>query len=100
MGFSNLSTDYITESFKDYLGVEFLNRIDEVLIFNSLTKENIKKIIFKQLTEYVEKNKINLKISPEIVNKLVEKVDFSVSGARKISRIVEKYVEENEILQL
>lgn len=100
MGFSNLSTDYITESFKDYLGIEFLNRIDEVLIFNSLTKDDIKKIIFKQLTEYVEKNKINLKISPEIVNKLVEKVDFSVSGARKISRIVEKYVEENEILQL
>ena len=63
MGFSNLSTDYITESFKDYLGIEFLNRIDDVLIFNSLTKDDIKKIIFKQLTEYVEKNKINLHLN-------------------------------------
>ena len=100
IGFSSSSIDYVTDSFKDYLGIEFLNRIDEVLIFSPLSKTNVRKIIIKQLTEYVDKYKINLKVSTEIVDNILEKVDFSTSGARKISRIVEKYIEENEILQL
>lgn len=100
IGFSNSSKELVKEEFKNYLGVEFLNRIDEILVFNPLDKNIIKKIIYKQLTEYVDKNNLDLKISPEIVNKLVEEVDFEESGARKINRIVEKYIEENKVLQL
>jgi ATP-dependent Clp protease ATP-binding subunit ClpC len=76
---------------------EFLNRIDDVVMFNSLTKENINKIIdieLKGLYERVKSLGFQLKISNEAKDFIAER-GFDVNfGARPLKRAIQKYLED------
>lgn len=100
VGFTGKQKDNILDKFQDFLGVEFINRVDEVFVFNELDRKDIEKIVVKKLTDFVEKNKIASKVSTEIVNKVIENCDYKVSGARKIDRVMAKVVEEMAILEI
>jgi ATP-dependent Clp protease ATP-binding subunit ClpC len=76
---------------------EFLNRIDEFIIFNSLTEENIAKIAHLMLDEVVERCRkigISLSFSPS-ATKLLAKKGFDQNwGARPLRRTVTRLVED------
>lgn len=99
-GFICDDKDFITDRFRDFLGIEFVNRIDEVLVFNDLNKSTIEKIIKNKLTKCVEKEKLEEIISTDIVDKVLKKCDYLVSGARKIDRVIENVLEEETILKI
>jgi ATP-dependent Clp protease ATP-binding subunit ClpC len=96
----------IEKALKKTFSPEFLNRIDDVVIFNSLTKENIFTII-DILMKSVMKRLVNLGFSLELTldakNLLADKGYDQQFGARPLHRAIQKYLEDplaEEILNL
>ena len=96
----------IEKALKRTFSPEFLNRIDDVVIFNSLTKENIFEII-DILMNGVTKRLANLGFSLELTKEakefLVEKGYDQQFGARPLHRAIQKYLEDplaEEILNM
>ena len=76
---------------------EFLNRIDEVIIFNSLSKENIHKIIdieLSKLYQRIEELGYKIKLSKKAKDFLAEKGYDKKYGARPLKRTIQKHVED------
>ena len=80
---------------------EFLNRVDETIIFNELTKEELLQIVDLMLneisTELAEKN-MHVSFSDEVKNYILEKGYDPKYGARPLRRAIQKYV-ENELAE-
>ncbi|MBU1035066.1 ATP-dependent Clp protease ATP-binding subunit [bacterium] len=76
---------------------EFLNRIDEVIVFKSLTKEEIKKIagliINNEVKKLLEEQKIDLETTEEIKELLTKEAYDSNFGARPLRRTIERLIE-------
>ena len=76
---------------------EFLNRIDEVIIFNALSKENIYKIIdieLSKLYQRIEELGYKIKLSKKAKDFLAEKGYDKKYGARPLKRTIQKHVED------
>ena len=76
---------------------EFLNRIDEVIIFNALSKENIHKIIdieLSKLYQRIEELGYKIKLSKKAKDFLAEKKKEKKYGARPLKRTIQKHVED------
>jgi len=76
---------------------EFLNRIDDIIIFNSLKKEDIIKIIdivLKDVMARIEKLGFNLSLSESAKEFLAEKGYDPLFGARPLHRAIQKYLED------
>jgi len=74
---------------------EFLNRIDEIILFKPLTEGDIRKIVnlqLKQLEEKLARNQMTLKIDAEVMDWL-GKLGFDITfGARPLKRTIQKYI--------
>ena len=94
MGFNkNTKTDTLEEFFSK----EFINRIDEVIMFNKFTKEDINNIILKEADKYYKKYKQNNIITLEMIDKIIDNSNYQEYGVRKLCKIVKKEI-ENEII--
>ena len=85
----------IFESLRNYFRPEFLNRIDEIIIFNPLSKEDIKKIVNLQLQEIIEKLKkkdIEIEITDIARKVLAEKGYDPQFGARPLKRVIQREI--------
>lgn len=98
---SMASDDYaksiIENSLKKTFAPEFLNRIDDVVIFNSLTKEHIHQIIDIELEKlYKRVNAMNftIKVTDAAKDFIVEKGFDIQYGARPLKRAIQKYIED------
>ena len=75
---------------------EFLNRLDETILFRPLTKENIGGIvnlIIADLNRRLEDRNLNLELTEEAMGFIVENAYDPVYGARPLKRYIQKYVE-------
>jgi len=87
--------DKVMSALKENFRPEFLNRIDEVVIFNHLGKEEIKKIVDLEMTKVADRlnaKKIELKISQKAKEFLAEKGFDANLGARPLKRVIQKQV--------
>ena len=87
----------IMNSLQKKFAPEFLNRIDEVIIFNSLSKENIHKIIDIELSKLylrIEELGYKIKLSKKAKDFLAEKGYDKKFGARPLKRTIQKHVED------
>ncbi len=87
----------IAKALKRTFSPEFLNRIDDVVIFNSLEKEDIYKIIdiaLKDLYARIEIMGYKMKLSKKAKDFLSEKGFDPQFGARPLHRAIQKYVED------
>lgn len=87
----------IQNALKKAFAPEFLNRIDDVVIFNSLSKEDIHKIIDIELEKlYKRINKLGyvVKLSDAAKDFIAEKGFDEKFGARPLKRAIQKYVED------
>jgi len=87
----------IDESVKRLFNPEFINRIDDFIIFHKLQKEHIYKIIDIQLEELRKRLKVNsmfLDLSEKAKDFLVDKGFDNKFGARPLRRALQKYVED------
>lgn len=94
IGFNKISNNNIYSSLKNYFSTAFINRLDNVLIFNRLDKNNIISIIDKRLEEVRNRySDINIKLSENISNEIMNKCNFFDFGARRIDKIISKDIE-------
>jgi ATP-dependent Clp protease ATP-binding subunit ClpC len=87
----------IQKALKRAFAPEFLNRVDDVVMFNQLSRENIQQIIDLELAELyqrVESLNYKLKISPAVKDFLAEKGYDPQFGARPLKRAIQKYLED------
>jgi len=96
----------IEKALKRTFSPEFLNRIDDVIIFNSLTKENIFSIIdilMKGVTKRLANLGFSLELTPAAKDFIADKGYDSQFGARPLHRAIQKYLEDplaEEILNM
>ena len=94
MGFNkSIKTDSLNEFFSN----EFINRIDEIVMFNKFKKEDINKIILKEADKCYKKYNSNNILGINTINKIIEDSNYSKYGVRKLCKIVKKEI-ENEII--
>lgn len=87
----------IENALKKAFAPEFLNRIDDIIIFNSLEQEDIKKIIDLELNKLyarIEKLNYKVKLTDEARDFIVEKGWDKNFGARPLKRAIQKYIED------
>ena len=75
---------------------EFLNRLDETILFKPLTKDNITgiiKLIIDDLNRRLSDRELTVKLTPEAETFIVENAYDPVYGARPLKRYIQKYVE-------
>ena len=87
----------IENSLKKSFAPEFLNRIDDVIVFNALEKEDINKIIdieLNKLLTRIEGLGYNLTLTDSAKSYIAEKGFDKQYGARPLKRAIQKYVED------
>ncbi len=92
-----LSKGVISKALKKTFSPEFLNRIDDVVIFNTLEKDDIAKIIdiaLKSLYERLEQMGYTLKLTSKAKDFVAEKGFDPQFGARPLHRAIQKYIED------
>ncbi len=88
--------DVINQELKNYFRPEFLNRIDEIIIFNSLSKEVIYEILDKlvdDLNKKLKHQRINIKLSDRAKDWIVDHGYDHNYGARPLKRFLSKNLE-------
>ncbi len=95
----------VMKSLESFLRPEFINRVDEIIVFNRLTKENFKeicKIMLSDLQTVLFEKGMKLDYSDELVEYLVNKGFSEKYGARNLRRLIQTDVEDeiaNEIVK-
>ena len=87
--------DKIQKALRDFFKPEFLNRIDEIIIFRPLSKDDLRKIVDIQLNKVkqrLEEKGIEVEFSDEVKELLIEKGFDEVYGARPLQRAIQKYI--------
>jgi ATP-dependent Clp protease ATP-binding subunit ClpC len=75
---------------------EFINRIDEIIVFHQLTEEQLRQIVdllVKDLQERLAERKLNIELTEEAKSWLAKEGYDPVYGARPLRRAIERYVE-------
>ena len=87
----------IESALKKAFSPEFLNRIDDIIIFNALEKEDIKKIIdleLNKLYKRLEKLNYSIQLTDDAKDFIAEKGWDKDFGARPLKRAIQKYIED------
>ncbi len=88
-------SDSVMQMLKKQLLPEFLNRIDDIIIFHALTKEDIKKIVrlqFKQVGTLLAKHNVKIELTPEAEDFIAENAYDPAFGARPLKRYIQKEI--------
>ena len=86
----------VMEELKQQMRPEFINRLDEIIIFNKLSPENINQIVaiqFARLTKRLQNNGFKISISDSAKKYLGDKGYSSIYGARPLKRVIQKEIE-------
>jgi ATP-dependent Clp protease ATP-binding subunit ClpB len=113
---SNIGSQFITEeessegrsrlvmdALRQHFRPEFLNRIDEVIIFDRLNDEDLKKIVeiqLRRLTKRLEAQKITLQLADTAKARIAREGYDPVYGARPLKRAIQKEILDPLSLQL
>ena len=99
IGFGNetINKDKLMDRLKEYFRPEFLNRVDEIISFDSLNKEQLLQIVdlmLKDTSKALQDKDISMKISSSAKNYLLEKGTDIKFGARPLRRAIQRYIED------
>lgn len=87
--------DKVMSSLKDYFRPEFLNRVDDIILFDILSKESIEKIVKIQIDIVVARLKdkdINMVVSPAVMTYLAKEGYNPHYGARPLKRLIQNKI--------
>jgi ATP-dependent Clp protease ATP-binding subunit ClpB len=85
----------VIQMLKQTIRPEFLNRIDEIVMFNPLSKQQIKEIVnmqFERVKKMLEKQHVDIKISDDAVEWIAERGYDPHYGARPVKRVIQKFI--------
>ena len=90
-----MTSNATREQLRATMRPEFLNRIDEIITFTPLTKEQIADVVrlqMKKVTDMLEPQGIKLECTPQAINYLAEEGYDPDYGARPVKRAIQQYV--------
>ena len=96
-GKSSLDKNKIESALKEIFRPEFLNRVDEIISFDSLTKEQLLQIVdllLKNTQDALDNKNIKLYVSDEAKKYILEKGTDLKYGARPLRRAIQRYIED------
>ena len=96
-GKNSLDKNKIENALKEIFRPEFLNRVDEIISFDSLTKEQLLQIVdllLKNTQEALDNKNIKLYVSDEAKKYILEKGTDLKYGARPLRRAIQRYIED------
>ncbi len=85
--------DQVKKTFKP----EFLNRIDDIIVFKSLTKDNLREIVQIEVAQVVQRLKakeLNIELPDDALELIIEKGFDPVFGARPLKRTIQRFLED------
>ncbi|WP_035289531.1 ATP-dependent Clp protease ATP-binding subunit [Clostridium sp. KNHs214] len=106
IGFANESykivENKVRDALKETFKPEFLNRVDEIVIFSSLTRDELHEILdlmLKEVMGEIKEKGINVEISEEVKEFILQKGYDPKYGARPLRRAIQKYIEDEIVEQ-
>ena len=97
------AAENVMEALKKAFRPEFLNRIDEIVIFHKLSDENIRKIarlMLGEITSRIESMKMKITFTDEVVGFLAKEGFDPVYGARPLRRAMQRKIEDSLSIEL
>lgn len=97
------NTKHNNSSLKEYFSKSFINRIDNIIRFNTLEESDIDKIISNKLNELKQKYKnknIKIKYGSKIKKEIIDHINYQEFGARKIDKYIKDEIENKLIDQI
>lgn len=85
------------DALKEKFRPEFLNRIDDIIVFHKLTKEEtarIAELLLSSLRKRLAVMEVKLSVTPAAMNLIIEKGYDNDYGARPLKRVIQRYVED------
>ena len=86
----------VTEEMKGYFRPEFINRIDDIVVFSPLTEAQVDKIVDLSLADIqkrLDERDIKLSLSPETRKRITDEAYSPAFGARPVKRYLQKHIE-------
>lgn len=93
---SSEARNKVSELLKRSFRPEFLNRLDEIIFYRPLTKENIKGIVdlkIAEISERLKEQRIGVKVTPAAIEQIIEQSFDPIYGARPIKRFIQSNIE-------
>lgn len=93
----NALENHAKEALKEIFRPEFLNRVDDVVVFKLLSKEELYKILelmLKEVGEEIKEKKMTMEVSREVKDFILDKGYDEKYGARPLRRTIQKYIED------
>ena len=87
----------VMDAVKRHFRPEFLNRIDEMIVFHPLTEEDLTKIVtilMSDVTKRLEERDLHLEITPEAMKLLIKEGSDFTMGARPLKRAIQRLIED------
>jgi len=103
LGFNNdemkqeFKSDAVMDELKKHFSPEFLNRIDDIVIFNPLEKKDIVEVVdllIKEMNSNIIHNDLHVVLNPDARNYLAEQGYSETNGARPLKRLLQKEIED------
>jgi len=88
----------VNEELKQYFRPEFLNRLDEIIVFRQLTKDEVREIadiMLNEVFERIKQQEIQLDVTERFKNRLVDEGYNPSYGARPLRRAVMRMLEDS-----
>jgi len=95
MDYDKLKQKLLDET-KKVFRPEFLNRVDDIIVFHPLSRQDLEQIIdfeLREVKDRLKEKKMDLLLSPEVLKFLIDKGYDPVFGARPLKRTVQRYIE-------
>src|SRR5574344_1839767 len=89
--------DTVMEEMKKAFRPEFLNRIDDIIVFSHLSKPEIREIVdlmFKDLVKRIKSHDFTIEVSDEVKDYLADEGYSEAYGARPLRRVIQKKIED------
>lgn len=96
IGFNKKNNQVVMTKLKENFDIPFINRIDNIITFHSLSKENITTLIHQKLKKVIEKYKkrnIKVTIQSKVIKEIIELSNYQEFGARKLDKIVKDKID-------
>ena len=92
VGFSNNNKNIIN-NLKETLGIEFINRISKILVFNDINESTANEIINKKIKELEKEYDVSIKVNDDSLKDILDLSNYKLFGARRINEVIKENIE-------
>lgn len=97
IGFHKQDKEAVIEKVKETLSIEFVNRIDNIIVFNKLSQKDIHEILNQKLKKvksiYKNQTPAKIKINKKLYEEIIKESSYEIFGARKLDKLIENKVD-------